>query len=131
MTVKVFNGVDKELYSFVAPLVMCPAVIRQNGGAPFRTSPKHTWVVALDNENNCIGFLPCLPKDGLININNYYVKDRNKDVLTAMLKVAQNTFKKEAIEVITQRVDEPTLKENGFRPILEWVNYVKYFIERK
>lgn len=131
MKIIILNGVEERLYTIVAPLVMSPSVLRQNRGAAFKTSPKHTWVVAISDENKCIGFLPCLPKSGVVIINNYHVNNRDKELFKDMLRFAMQNFKGSPIEVITQRVDESALKECGFRPVFEWVNYVRYFNTNK
>lgn len=41
------NGTDRRLYDVLAPLVMNPAVLRQNNNYPFKTTPRHVWFVAL------------------------------------------------------------------------------------
>ena len=33
-----FDGIDKGLYELVAPVVMNPAVLRQNNNYPFKTT---------------------------------------------------------------------------------------------
>ncbi len=131
MKIIILNGVEERLYTLVAPLVMSPSVLRQNRGAAFKTSFKHTWVVAVEENGECIGFLPCLPKKGVVEINNYHVNNRDKEVFKIMLNAALNNFKGSPIEVITQRIDESALKECGFKPVLEWVNYVRYFKANK
>ncbi len=131
MRIVALNGVEERLYTLVAPLVMSPSVLRQNRGIAFKTSPKHIWVVAISEDNKCVGFLPCLPKSGVVTINNYHVDNRDKELFKKMLRFAMQNFKGTPIEVITQRVDEPALKECGFKQVFEWVNYIRCFNENK
>ena len=41
------QGTDKKLYELIAPLVLNPAVLRQNNNYPFKTGPKYTWYIAI------------------------------------------------------------------------------------
>ena len=40
------NGVDARLYPLVGPLVMNPAILRQNNNYPFKTSNRYLWSVS-------------------------------------------------------------------------------------
>lgn len=50
-------GTDKLLYELVAPLVMNPAILRQNNNYPFKTSRSHVWYIAF-HETAVVGFMP-------------------------------------------------------------------------
>lgn len=125
MKIEILNGVEERLYNLVSPLVMSPAVLRQNRGAAFKTTAKHTWIVAINENDKCIGFLPCVTKQGVIEINNYHINNRDKVIFKKLLKSALNNFEGSPIMVITQRIDEDILKEAGFEVVFEWVNYVR------
>ena len=43
MKIMTLQGTDKLLYELVAPLVMNPAILRQNNNYPFKTSRSHVW----------------------------------------------------------------------------------------
>ena len=51
------QGTDKKLYELIAPLVLNPAVLRQNNNYPFKTGPKYTWYIAIEKEQ-ILGFIP-------------------------------------------------------------------------
>lgn len=42
------EGTDRKLYEWVAPLVMNPAILRQNNNYPFKTSHRHVWYLAVE-----------------------------------------------------------------------------------
>mgnify|MGYP007079103828 FL=1 len=46
MKIMTLQGTDKLLYELVAPLVMNPAILRQNNNYPFKTSRSHVWYIA-------------------------------------------------------------------------------------
>ena len=72
MNVIKLGGVDKKLYELVAPLVMNPAIIRQNNNYPFKTSRNHTWYIAVENEL-VAGFIPVKTGTATALIDNYYI----------------------------------------------------------
>ena len=43
------NGVDARLYPLVGPLVMNPAILRQNNNYPFKTSNRYLWYIGRSN----------------------------------------------------------------------------------
>ena len=45
-----FEGLDPALYQWVGPLVMNPAVLKQNYNFPFRTTQAFRWYVAIEKE---------------------------------------------------------------------------------
>ena len=105
------NGTDRKLYELVAPLVMNPAILRQNNNYPFKTSRRHRWFIALDNDSNVAGFLPVRNTTGRPYIDNYYVRGDREDerTLTALV------HKRHVI----------AFEKNGFSTFLEWKNYHK------
>ena len=52
-----FEGLDAALYPCVGPLVMDPAVLKQNYNFPFRTTQAYRWFVAVNGEE-VVGFIP-------------------------------------------------------------------------
>lgn len=57
MRIEKFGGTEARLYQLVAPLVMNPAILRQNNNYPFKTSAHYVWFVALEGER-ILGFVP-------------------------------------------------------------------------
>lgn len=122
MNIKTFNGIDNELYSLVAPLVMNAEVLKQNDNAAFKTSASHTWIVAIDDSGTCVGFLPYAITAGEYKVNNYYAKNRDEETMTAMIKEAiKNIGKGKCMMVVTQKADFAILKKLGFKMANEFV----------
>jgi hypothetical protein len=129
MIMEILQGTEKRLYDLVAPLVLNPSVIRQNGGFAFKTTPKHTWIVSVAEDGNCVGFLPIQIKNNICKVNNYYIKNRNEDVFSSLLKKALEYAKKqkfEALDIIAQTEDYPTIQRHGLSPETKFVNYTRF-----
>ena len=88
-------GTDRRLYELVAPLVMNPAVLKQNYNYPFRTSEDFVWFIALE-DNAVVGFMPVEKKKGELVINNYYIKGNDEGILKQLLEEAINKSGEEA-----------------------------------
>ena len=79
------QGTDKKLYELIAPLVLNPAVLRQNNNYPFKTGPKYTWYIAIEKEQ-ILGFIPIKQTSvSSLMINNYYIKGDNLTILDKLL----------------------------------------------
>ena len=81
------KGKDKQLYRFLAPLVMDPEVIRANNNYPFKTNDNFIWFVAFESRE-VIGFIPVEQKSGKrAIINNYYIaaEAKKRDEILSML----------------------------------------------
>jgi hypothetical protein len=131
MQIVILHGTEKRLYDLVAPLVMDPAVLRQNHNVAFKTSPKFVWVVAID-EGVCVGFLPIQQKKEVAEINNYHVKEHSHKILSAMLKKAEQQAKDAKyadLIVIAHNVDAPVFKRKGFSVAKVFVNYT-WFVKQ-
>ena len=83
-----FNGLDKKLYELVAPLVMNPAILRQNNNYPFKTSSRYVWYVAIENDN-VVGFIPLKSKEDGFSLDNYYVSGDDTETLENILRFIQ------------------------------------------
>ena len=84
MNILKLQGLDGRLFDLVAPLVMNPAVLRQNNNYPFKTTRNHVWYIAMD-EQRVLGFMPV--KMTLTNncIDNYYISGDNSSVIEVLL----------------------------------------------
>ena len=79
MNIELLGGTSSRLYKLVAPLVMSAAVLRQNNNYPYKTSVRHEWLVALEDDGKTVkGFFPIERRDGYAYINNYYVSAERK-----------------------------------------------------
>lgn len=119
------KGTEKRLYQLVAPLVMDPAVLKQNLNYPFRTSENYVWFVAL-NGKDVVGFIPVENKTRESVINNYYIKDNDEDVLKALLEnVLAETEEGRRVSSVTFIQHQTIFQEFGFTIDKVWTHYVK------
>lgn len=123
--IKQLHGTEEELYRLVAPLVMNPAVLKQNYNFPFRTSERFEWFVGLDDEGQVVGFVPVECKRGEFVINNYYVQGRDQDVLAVLMTRVLDAFPDKCLVVISFREDEEMFGRMGFLLEKSWTRYVK------
>lgn len=129
MKIELVQGTEKRLYDLVAPLVLNPAIIRQNGGVAFKTTRKHVWVVAVEEEERCVGFLPVQLNNTVGKINNYYIKDRDEEIFLALLKKTLEYAKElhlKAIDIITQIEDYELIQKQDFEPATQFVKYTRF-----
>lgn len=118
-------GTDKRLYALVAPLVMNPVVLKQNYNFPFRTSEKFVWFVAVD-KRKVVGFVPVERRSKELIINNYYVLDKDPDILRALLeKVIADVDEELLLTSVTFLEDSGLFGELGFVEEKRWTRYVK------
>jgi hypothetical protein len=125
MQTEILQGTEKRLYEIVGPLAMNPDILRQNDNVAFKTSKNHVYFIALDDNENCIGFIPVQKKGNKKRpkgeINNYYIQDRNPKILSGLIKLAQQHSKKEKFELLTIIAQSPDY---------ETVLKLKFFVEK-
>ena len=118
------QGTDKKLYELIAPLVLNPAVLRQNNNYPFKTGPKYTWYIAIEKEQ-ILGFIPIKQTSvSSLMINNYYIKGDNLTILDKLLSEILaniNIYIELWATVHKRHVQSYKLKD--FRTHIEWKNY--------
>lgn len=120
------NGTDRKLYELVAPLVMNPAILRQNNNCPFKTSLRHRWFIALDNDGSVAGFLPVRNTTGRPYIDNYYIRGDREDTIEMLLDAAKGEPEYErSLTALVHKRHVAAFEKNGFRTFLEWKNYHK------
>lgn len=125
MRIEKFGGTEARLYQLVAPLVMNPAILRQNNNYPFKTSAHYVWFVALEGER-ILGFIPIEIREKSAVLNNYYIVGDDNDVLAAMLQEAICDFaQKYKLQSITHIRHLSVFQENGFFVERTWKLYVK------
>lgn len=119
------KGTEKQLYKLVAPLTMSPEVLKQNYNYPFRTSEDYIWFVALDNKH-VVGFIPVENKRNEHIINNYYVKEKNADMLKILLETVVEVLGENAgLTAISFLEDKAVFEELGFSEEKIWTRYIK------
>ena len=125
MNILKLQGLDGRLFDLVAPLVMNPAVLRQNNNYPFKTTRNHVWYIAMD-EQRVLGFMPV--KMTLTNncIDNYYISGDNSSVIEMLLDRIIHDFSSDGslVAVVHERHVEDFSMKN-FIPCVEWKKYVK------
>lgn len=126
------NGTDRKLYELVAPLVMNPAILRQNNNCPFKTSHRYRWFIALDDDGGVAGFLPVRDAPGRPYIDNYYIRGDREDIITQLLAAAKNEPEYDGtLTALMHKRHVAAFEKNGFRSFLEWKNYDKMDYNRK
>ena len=58
MKVIQLKGLDTDLYPLIGPLVMNPKVLKANNNYPFKTTANHQWYIAVNDQEEVMGFLP-------------------------------------------------------------------------
>ena len=120
MNILKLQGLDGRLFDLVAPLVMNPAVLRQNNNYPFKTTRNHVWYIAMD-EQRVLGFMPV--KMTLTNncIDNYYISGDNSSVIEVLLDRIIHDFSSDGslVAVVHERHVEDFSMKN-FIPCVEW-----------
>ena len=81
MKVIQLKGLDTDLYPLIGPLVMNPKVLKANNNYPFKTTANHQWYIAVNDQEEVMGFLPVENKKSTSVINNYYLKEDDGELL--------------------------------------------------
>lgn len=119
------NGLDKQLYELVAPLVMNPAVLRQNNNYPFKTSFRYVWYIAL-NDKNVVGFIPLQSKENGFSLDNYYISGDDDQILEALIRYIQDEVEcGTTITALVHKRHSSVFDRCGFSLWSELTNYDK------
>lgn len=126
MVVTKFQGTDKKLYELICPLVMSPAVLRQNNNYPFKTGSRYIWYVAIEGEQ-VEGFMPVKRTSTDYHIiDNYYIKGDDESVLCRMLAtVIADKARQGELWAVTHKRHVEQFVKNDFCSRIEWKNYHK------
>jgi len=120
------DGTDKKLYEIVAPLVMNPAVLRQNNDYPFKTSHCHKWFIALDDYGNIAGFMPVKETANRPCIDNYYIQGDCNEVIDLLLtRIKKDPAYGGTLTAVVHKRHIAAFVRNGFSTFLELKNYDK------
>ena len=95
------NGVDARLYPLVGPLVMSPAILRQNNYCPFKTSNR---------------FIPLKKNEKSYHIDNYYIQGDRTETIDALLHRVIDDLGTDSLltALVHKRHTEP-FRQNHFR----------------
>lgn len=120
------NGTDTKLYELVAPLVMNPAILRQNNNYPFKTTHRHRWFIALDGNGTVAGFMPVKDTGERPCIDNYYIRGDEEAVIDRLLgAIKEDPAYNGTLTAVVHKRHVAVFAKNGFSTFLEWKNYNK------
>ena len=125
MNILKLGGLDCRLFELVAPLVMNPAVLRQNNNYPFKTTRKYVWYVAEDG-GRVLGFLPVKMAETNYRVDNYYISGDDSSVMERLLDgvIRDFSFGLPLVAIVHERHVEGFSRKN-FISCVEWKRYVK------
>ena len=133
MNILKLQGLDGRLFDLVAPLVMNPAVLRQNNNYPFKTSEEYVWFIAL-KDKEVVGFIPVEQKSRKkAVINNYYVNAEDaerEEILSHLLPAIIKEFAPEnwLLNSVTLIQDKEIFEKFEFISMdKKWTRYVKMY----
>lgn len=119
------EGTERRLYELVAPLVMNPAVLRQNNNYPFKTTFRHVWFLAVE-EGEVVGFMPVKTGEGRPRIDNYYVRGGSDDTFDLLLeRVTSDREFGGLLTAMVHRRHADAFRRHGFVTYDESKNYEK------
>ena len=125
MNIECLEGTDKRLYELVAPLIMNPAIIRQNNNYPFKTSRKQRWYIALEDEV-VLGFMPVKSATKGLYIDNYYIRGDDESIINRLLTyILKDTYTTEPLTAIVHKRHVSAFRKSHFQTFLELKNYDK------
>ena len=121
-----FEGLDPALFQRVGPLVMNPAVLKQNYNFPFRTTHNFRWSVAVE-EGEVTGFIPVERRKNGWVINNYYMKGQDAALLSVLLDriISVASEEQQSLTAVCFLKDRDVYREHGFEEVNLWKRYVK------
>ena len=122
MKVIQLKGLDTDLYPLIGPLVMNPKVLKANKNYPFKTTANHQWYIAVNDQEEVMGFLPVENKKSTSVINNYYLKEDDGELLKLLF--CQIDIKKDITAIVLSKHLD-IFKKLGFEPEHQWTNYIK------
>lgn len=119
------DGADAGLYPLVGPLVMNPAIIRQNNNYPFKTSTRYWWYIAMA-DGVVAGFMP-VKKNGLrCHIDNYYIQGDRAETIDALLPhVVEDAESGSLLTAMVHKRHAEAFRRNGFRAVKRLSLYEK------
>ena len=125
MNILKLGGLDCRLFELVAPLVMNPAVLRQNNNYPFKTTRKYVWYVAEDG-GRVLGFMPVKMAETNYRVDNYYISGDDSSGMERLLDgvIRDFSFGLPLVAIVHERHVEGFSRKN-FISCVEWKRYVK------
>lgn len=129
MDIILLNGTERRLYELIAPLVMNPAIIRQNNGYPFKTSKDFIWYVAIEN-GTIEGFMPLKKSQGGMLIDNYYISGDSGQTIGSLLeRIVADAGEDATLRATVFKRHVDAFKKYGFQTVLEWKKYDKMIFD--
>lgn len=125
------EGNDPQLYALVAPLVMNPAVLRQNNNYPFKTTPRHVWYVAVADDGDVVAFMPLKKTVAGYCIDNYYVASDDETLFDALIERIVAEMGKESLVAMVHKRHTSRFASHGFSLAHTLVKYDKMAYDGK
>lgn len=118
-------GTDRRLYELVAPLVMNPAILRQNNNYPFKTTRNHIWYILLKGEQ-VVGFMPVKKTDTHDCIDNYFVSGDDSSLIGLLLsQILDDRIPGSCLTAVVHKRHVETFAGKHFCTCIEWKKYNK------
>ena len=134
LELKKLDGLSPELYERVGPLVMNPAVLRQNNNYPYKTSKNFVWFLLL-MEGRVTAFIPLESINARqLKLDNYYVSatgGREKQLGFLLRAILEEYGAEREILALAHKRDVDVFVKWGFFVVNELVNYSKLIFKRE
>lgn len=127
MQILKLQGIDRQLYRLVGPLVMNPKVLQYNNGYPFKTGEHYVWYIAIEKQK-VMGFIPLEMRKNEHIINNYYAEAETHDYILDTLLNTVLTDEEESTQPLSAVVQTPhqdLFVQKGFEITKSWKLYIK------
>lgn len=118
------QGMDSHLYELVAPLVMNPAILRQNNNYPFKTGRDYVWYVAM-REEQVVGFMPIKKTVTGNCIDNYYISGDDSSVIEMLLGYVIEDLASAGLSAVVHKRHVETFAKKNFGTSVQWKKYNK------
>lgn len=131
MNIVRLEGLDTKLYDLLAPLVMNPAILRQNNNYPFKTTHRHVWYIAMSDET-VVGFMPVKKTSEGNCIDNYYISGDDPSTIIQLLDyIVMDVDSRLILTALVHKRHVEVFKNHHFYTNKEWKNYDKMQYDRK
>ena len=125
------NGTDKKLFELIGPLVMNPSILRLNNNYPFKTASNFIWHILIES-SSVVGFIPLKPTQNGYNIDNYYFKLDDENIITILLEDVIESVGCYELTALVHKRNVDMFKKLGFSTFIEWKKYDKMiYINKK
>lgn len=130
MNIVRLEGLDARLYDLVAPLVMNPAILRQNNNYPFKTTYRHVWYIAMADDT-VVGFMPVKKTAEGGCIDNYYISGDDPSTIAQLLDyIVTDVDARWLLTALVHKRHVEVFRHRHFLTNKEWSKYDKMQYDR-